>query len=128
MADIIVRDELEKALKPLLPKSWKIIPVQRNVDSLSSTIVMFKQQSIARLPEAPQGARIVEFTMTIAVPSQDTDRGERLMDDQLVDLLNAIDAIDTIELRWTGAQKVTLFDQYPAYDVTLQVAFTHTKE
>lgn len=127
MTDIIVRDWLVEQLTPLLPRKWNIVPVQRNVDTLSTTTVILKQQSIARLPEAPQGARVVEYLMTVAVPNQDTARGEAQLDDDVITLLDAIDQIGSA-LKWTTAQKVVLSDQFPAYDITLTIPYTHSKE
>lgn len=114
------RDYLEAQLKPLLPRTWKIVPVQRNLDALSRVTVMLKQQKISKEPSAPLSHHLLDFIVTVICPNTDVATAEVKLDDQVDDLIFAIDA--TKNVRWTDATKVVFGNaEYPAYDITVQV-------
>lgn len=116
------RHVLKAALKPLLPRGWKIIPYQNNPDTPSSVVVMLKLLRIARMEEAPDGAHTLEFTVTIISPHDDIEKAEDALDDQVLELTFAL---DTLGILWTAAEKVIASDRL-AYDIT--VTLVSTKE
>lgn len=109
-------------IKPLLPRTWKIVTSDRAVDVHKTVTVQIKQRSIMRTPQAPNGAHDIEFVLTVTSPSQDLDRAEDQLDDGVNRLVHAL---DTAGIKWTNAQKVTNDDRL-AYDITLTL--TSTKE
>jgi hypothetical protein len=128
MVDVNVRDELEKALRPLLPKRYRILPTQSNFDAIVKPIVVFKQTAIGRQivdGKTIPGGRIVRMIMTIAVPFSKTATAEKALDDDLITLLDAIDRITNV--RWTTAEKRIWSEngQEPCYDVNLEIPFSH---
>ena len=114
-----IRAQLATQLKPLLPRAWKIVDHQTNLDVLDNPVVMLKQQSIRRAPAAPQGAHIVSFTVTVVAPQTDLQRAEDALDEKVDTLIHALDANQS--LNWTDAEKVLFQDSYLAYDITLEV-------
>lgn len=130
MADIIVRDWAIEQLRALLPAGYVLIPVQRTIDVLAKPTVLFRQERIGRQVvdgRTIPGGRIVGATLTIAVPSDDTGIAERLLDDHVVTLLDAIDQVPN--MRWTSAEKRILTDngQEPCYDIALEIPYQHAK-
>lgn len=116
------RTVLKNLLKPVLPKSWDIVPYETNPDVRFNTVVMLKQQRIERTPAAPQGAHDITFTVTIQSPLDGLEKAEDILDDQVNALLHEIDALG---IAWTTAEKV-LSNNRLAYDISLSL--TSTKE
>jgi hypothetical protein len=112
------RHALQKALKPLCPRRWKFIPYQRNLDTLSTTVVMLKQNDFEALPAAPHSTLLVGFTVTIVTPLTDPEKAEDALDDDVVALLHAMDAAG---FAWTKATKVLFDDAHLAYDIDLTI-------
>ena len=102
-------------LRPLLPRAWRIVPSQTNLDTLSTTVVMLKQMSLERHPIVPQGAHLVSFVVTIISPLHDTEKAEDDLDDKVNALIHAL---DTLDIEWTRAEKV-LAGATLGYDITL---------
>lgn len=128
--DVIIRDWLIDQLRPLLPKGYVLVNVQRTLDALSKPTVLFRQERIGRQIVSGQtipGGRIVGATLTIAVPSDDTGIAERLLDDHVVTLLDAIDRVS--DVRWVTAEKRILTEngQEPCYDIAIEIPYQHTK-
>lgn len=120
------REALVEQLKPALPKDWKIVEHQRNLDRLAQTTVVLKQESIAKLTAAPLHWLHVTFTITIIDPGTDVVQAEEALDDDVLALCHALDQIDG--LTFDTATKV-LYDQHLAYDITVQLpTFPSPKE
>lgn len=103
-----VRTWLDTNLAPLFPEGWRWVPYQRNTDSLDAVTVQWKQSRILPLSEAPMGVLRVEGTVTVMSPRTDVERAEEELDEAIVDLLAAIDAL--AGLAWTEATKVVVND------------------
>lgn len=114
----LVRKALEAQLKPLLPRTWRIVPYQRNLDTIAHTTVMFKQTAIDKLPQAPQGVLIVDLTLTIISHFTDTVKAEDDLDDAVLELCLAMDA--NPHVIYGRADKVMFDDTHLAYDITIQ--------
>lgn len=113
------REQLAAVLAPLLPTDWKLIPYQDSVDTLSDVTVMLKLASVEKHPSAPLGAYLARFTITVVDPSQDPQKAEDRLDDELLALLAALDSLNNS--LWSTAEKVLFQDRYLAYDIAMQV-------
>lgn len=122
------RDWVVDGVKPHLPGNWDVRPYTTGADSIERRTVFVALQSVRRLPEAPLRSHIVTYTVTLAVPSVDPGDADRSLDDLTVDLLHAIDMARDDDghpiLRWTNAERVVLFEQYRAVDVTVELITT----
>lgn len=120
MADINFREHIIGLVKPLLPKSWKLMPTGLNDAPQQMTVELFLQK-IERLPDSPQGYRLATYTLNIIAPGPSDDA----IDDAVIDLVNAID--DVPNLQWEGAERglwpVNGPTTYPCYTLTLTYPF-----
>lgn len=116
--DTIPRKALKAALKPVLPKEWRIIPYETNPDVQATTVVMLKQESIERNPAAPLGAHDIGFTVTIESPLDGLEKAEDELDDGVVLLLHKL---DELHIAWKTAKKVLATSGRLAYDITLTI-------
>lgn len=131
MADVVIRDWLESELRAILPKRYVIIPTARTVDAIVKPTVILKQERIGRQiidGRTVPGGRMVGMTITIAVPYQETGAAEKALDDDLVAILDAIDAMENV--RWTTAEKKiwSPINTEPCYDIAIEVPYKHTKK
>lgn len=117
------RKALAALLRPKLPRAWKIIPYQTNIDTPDRVVVMLKLESIVRTPAAPLGAHDVKFVVTIVSPLTDVEKAEDALDAQVDALLHKLDELG---IAWTIAEKVKFDDQHLAFDISLTL--TSTKE
>lgn len=115
-SDETVRGWLEEQLVPLLPAKWRVIPYQRMPQTLDRPTVLFKQLSFTPLPEAPAGHLQVEVVITVADPHSDQDRAEDALDDEVLELVFALDSLNN--LTWSTAQKVLVNETYLGWDIT----------
>lgn len=122
MPNIRFRQSVINRLKPLLPRKWKLLPYGTNLDTLSVTVVMLTIQSITRTPAAPQSHRTYAATLSIFQPSTDPERLNDPLDDDLIDLLNAIDELE--DVKWTKAERVLgNNDSNYGFDITIEVVY-----
>jgi hypothetical protein len=117
-------------LKPQLPNRWTVAAYTRRPDELAGPTVILTLQSIKRLPEAPLGSQIVTYLVTIVDPSQEWSQADAQLDDEIVDLIAALDSVRNDQglpvLRWTSADRNTWNDTYLAFDITVDVIITAT--
>lgn len=111
-----IRKQLTDKLTPLLP-GIKIIPSSRNVDVPSKPFAQITLMEFQRLPEAPVGNHLVQFTVTIVTPLTTPQLAEDNLDALVADLVYGIDQLDNIY--WTEAKKVVFSERNLAYDVTV---------
>ena len=111
-----LRAAVTDALKPILPTDWKLVSYQTNLDTISQPVVVLKLETVERHPQAPNGARLITYTLTVIEPKTAPGPADDALDHKLVVLLDAIDA--TPGLRWSKAQRVAT-DTNPAFDVSL---------
>ncbi len=121
-----IRQQLTADLKKALPKGYRLINHQDTVDALSGTLVVLKQQSVTKEPSAPQGTYRFSYVATVVTPNDDLSKAEDSLDDNLADVLFALDGLSYV--LWTEAQKVNFNESYLAYDINLSVLTTITKE
>lgn len=116
-----VRSELAAALKPLLPAKTKIIDSPRSIDGLEANkpVVMLYRETVEKAPNAI-GDYFNTFAIWVISPGIDPVRAEDALDDQLDDLIQALDQISW--LNWQSAERSVFGDnQAPAYKVKLTV-------
>lgn len=122
MPDINVRNDLIGKIKPLLPKAWRLIPYGTNLDTLDTTCVMVTIQSIERHPAAPMSHRLYSATFTILQPLTAPGRADDALDDDVIDLLNAIDQLKNV--KWTKAERgLGNNGNNLGFDITIEVPY-----
>lgn len=119
MTDLTTRDQLVEWLTAALPAGWKLINSERNFDVLVQTAVIIKQDTIAKLPQAPRGAWTVSYTLTIADPHKKFEDAEIALDEDVLELFEILDLMDNVYP--STAKKVVVNDSYLGYDVTVAV-------
>jgi hypothetical protein len=117
-----VRKYVVDSVKPLLPRSWRFIEQQQNLDVIDRVTVILMLQDIAPAPAAPRGALLARYTLTLIEPKTDPARAEAALDDLILDLVQALAGVPN--LVWTTATRA-LFGENQAYDITLEVTTNH---
>lgn len=118
-----VRQTYVDELTPVLPKRWRIVPYQTNLDKLANVVVMLKQQTFEPLPEAPAGWLKVSVIVTCVSPLKDIPKAEDQLDDAVLQLITDLEGIES--LIFQRAEKVLFQDEYIAYDLHTEV---HTRK
>lgn len=129
MVDVIIRDELVKALEPALPRSrWHFVTTQRTVDVVTKPTVVLRQERIERDPASPSTIRRAFFALVLASELDDTGAAEAKLDDEVVDILGILD--DLAGVVWTTCSKGIWSEQNPSpcYVVELSVPYGKQKE
>lgn len=131
MADeISVRTVIIDTIKPLLPGRWRLLDNSPNLDTLDRVTVTTSIQRIERAPEVAKNARWYFGTLRVEEPSHDIDAVDDLLDDEIIDLLNAIDdlarADDAPIITWTTAERGVTKEEGGnfAFDVTFKMLYT----
>ncbi|HWU29827.1 MAG TPA: hypothetical protein VN041_12170 [Microbacterium sp.] len=97
-------------LKPLLPKrpdgspAWRYIPNQDTPAAITVPTLVFKLLELDPLPEAPLGALRARIVLTLLSPHEDDVKAENTLDNQVIELVTALDPHSTIS--WETARKV----------------------
>lgn len=111
---------LADTLRPLVPASWRIVGVERNLDELEAgtVSVVIKLDSIRRIPEAPNTGRYrAGWTITVVQPHADPELADPAVYDACLALVAALDGIEWIA--WTSAQKALEGGRF-AFDITVE--------
>lgn len=117
------RLQLADALKPLLPRGWKIEPSSRTVDKIKSPVVQLKQRGFRRV----SGSRVyaIEFECNITAPQETTLAAEDKLDDDAVTLAGSLTSAGIL---WDEFTKGTTVDtKQLAYTTTLTVRMDQLK-
>ncbi|MFC5930206.1 hypothetical protein D6T64_05640 [Cryobacterium melibiosiphilum] len=112
------REQLVTALTAVIPRTWKLVPYQDNLDTLDRVTLVLKQSTISKAPAAPQGAHIVSYLLTLVTPETDAQKAELALDALVDELLFMLDGITW--LTWDTATKVQFSDSNMAYDITVE--------
>jgi hypothetical protein len=114
------RQQLVAALKPHLPPKWKLVEYSRNLDVLDRPTVMVHASKIERAPQAPLSAYLTTCTVSVFDPQDDPARAQGSLDDEVLELIAALDQIGFIN--WTEAEATQLRQDGPlGWDITLEV-------
>lgn len=122
MVDVNVRQDVIKKLKPLLPKKWLIKPFNDLPDEVTTTSVVLSLQRYTRTKAAPRTSRTATFILTIVTPLTIPGPADDGLDDDVMDLLNAIDAVADTNLTWSSAERGVASGR-PGFDITLDYPF-----
>ena len=116
-----VRQHVESVLRPLLPDHWKLfryVPTDE-VRNVPQVILSFTRYE--RNPGAPRGPRLAVFTLTLLDFHKEPGPADDHLDDELMDLLNALDEIsETTNITWTTAERGTA-NNLPGFDINLNM-------
>lgn len=91
-------------VRPNLPAGWRYIPNQNTPSTISVVTVVYKLLELEPLPEAPMGSIRNTIVLTVLSPHEDDVKAEDALDNDVIDLLTALDGHPTIS--WTRAHKV----------------------
>lgn len=95
------------------------MPYSRDVGVLDRPTVMVHVSRIEHAPSAPQSHHVTTFTVSVFDPQRDPDRVQGALDDEIGDLLFAIDALPWVA--WSSAEASQLGEGGPlGWDVTLE--------
>jgi len=114
------REQLIDVLTPLMPADWRLIKYQRNIDRIDRLTLIVKQQTIEKLPQAPAGALVTSFTLTLVAPYTDPTKAEDALDAGVMDLLLGLGRMN--QTSWSTASKVLVEDTYLGYDVSIKIS------
>lgn len=117
------RQQVADAIKPVLPKSWRLVPYLTTFDALDRVVLMLNPTKVERFPQAPQGTFAITFEATVLHPSKDEAKSLAALDD---DVLETIAALDTIAaVNFTDASPVS-YSNYFGWLVTFTVPYNRT--
>ena len=114
-----VRTQLMATLVPLLPRTWRVVPVERNIDPPDRVTIVLKQGEIERAPTAPLGKYAISYVVTVVSPAQTIDRAEIELDDAVLETFNILTGVPWINP--SKATKVLFQGQYLAYDIACSI-------
>lgn len=114
-----VRSDLAALLKPLLPKTWKIVPFAEDYTVGTHHVVMLVPQTITRAPEAPMGVLRHTYNVIVIEPKTDPEKAEDSLDDAVGQLLHAIEV--TPGIGFSEATRTVWNDSNPSWDISMSV-------
>lgn len=121
MPDLNVRNYVIGELRPLLPKKWLVHAFNALPDEVTTTSIVLTFQRYERNQSAPRGPRLATFTLTIVTPEMLPGSSDDAIDDDVIDLCNAIDAISgKTGLVWKTAERGTAKNR-PGFDIEITV-------
>lgn len=123
-----LRHELRDRLRPIIPRDYTLRPNGLQLETITKPVLQIKQMRMRPSDEAPVGSLTVDMVLTMAVPQRDPQAAEDKLDDDVLEMLTALDQIGWAN--WTNAEKVTAGpdDQYLAYDITVTITTQHKPE
>ncbi|MBO1770458.1 hypothetical protein [Agrococcus sp. TF02-05] len=123
-----LRNELRDRLRPVIPAEYKLRPNGLALETITTPVLQIKQLRIRPAEEAGTGQLKVEMVLTMASPKSNPQAAEDDLDDDVVEVLAALDSIGW--LNWSLAEKVTTGpdDRYLAYDITTEITTTIPEE
>lgn len=110
------RVELQKLLQPLVPKEWTLILSERTADQ-HGTILRLQAAKIRRHPVGGTGVHLIDFTATVTVDGEDLERAEDQLDDELTEL---VQALDTAGIGWDEWSKA-IYDGHLGYQSNISL-------
>lgn len=115
-----IRSVLVDGLKPLLPRDWKLMPYRTTTDDINQVTVWVKLRSLEKLAEAPaSGYMVASFVVTVATPKAALAEADADLDDRVVELVHALDALQMV--RRSSAEQVAVSDTHLGFDITVEV-------
>lgn len=85
------RVDLEAALRPLLPSSWRVITRLGDADNADTTTLRLSQLTLRRIPAAPRSRSVeVVYLVELTVPSESLEHAEDQLDAEVASWLVAM--------------------------------------
>jgi hypothetical protein len=115
------RDSLIEYLETVLAtapelEQVKLVKSVRATDRLSQPVLIVRTNSLEKLPAAPIGNMLGNFTLVLVSHQVDVERAEDALDDLLEVLLPAL---FTHNIVWTTATQTQYDDEHLAYDIAV---------
>jgi hypothetical protein len=120
-----VRETVVGQLRELLPDTWDVKGGQAKPAKLSRPTLYVNYAALDVLPAAPLAHISVEFVLTVGDFHEDLKLSEDAVDEQIIDLILALDAHPT--LAWSRATKLRI-EGNDALGWTLGVTTTARKK
>jgi hypothetical protein len=122
-----VRATLVAAIKPALPKGWKVVEHLKDPAAKQLTPIVYTEftgiSSEHNGQAVPPGIAFCDFDLSVTVASTDDRKGEDDVDAAVLDLILAVDAAP--DMAWESAKKQRLDTGQLLWRLTLSV-ITHT--
>lgn len=119
------RVELEAALKPLLPDSWRVITRLGEADNADRTTLRLSQLTLRRIAAAPRSRSVeVVFLAELTVPLEGLEGAEDQLDAEVASWLVAMTAKG---LSWTDFTKTQTAEGRLGYRGELITTARHRK-
>lgn len=119
-----MREYILDIIKPLLPRKWRYISTTTTLDAVDAVTVQLILERVDKVPETPFNKTLMQVTydLTIIDPSTNPDNREQSLDDELIELLGALDAVPN--LTWSGAERQIInpssANAYLGYSISIQ--------
>lgn len=115
------RDSLIEYLRTVLDDTAgleriHLVKTPRNVDKLSRPTLVVKTDSLEKLPAAPIGNMLGNFTLGLVSNHLDMEKAEDQLDELLEILLPAL---FTHNIVWTQATQTAFDEQHLSYDIAV---------
>lgn len=117
------REQITEVVAPLLPTAWKLVPYIDSFDQLSQVTVMLHASRIEPHPVTSASAFQLTFEATVADPQKDASRVWDALDDEVMELIAALDAVDS--LGFVSAEPLAIGNAF-AWNVTFTVPYSRT--
>jgi hypothetical protein len=120
-----VREGLVAAIREVVGDTAEVIDFEDSVDTLGKVTITVRQKRLSPLPEAPNGAMLIEYALTVASPALDVFEAEAELDAFVPSFLD--DMRPHSWFAWTEAVKNSEYGQM-GYDIDARVLGTPTGE
>jgi hypothetical protein len=94
----------------------RLVKTVRATDRLSKPVLIVRTVSLEKLPAAPIGNMMGNFTLVLVSPHVDMEKAEDQLDDLLGDLLPALFTHNVV---WTAATQTAYDEEHLAYDIAV---------
>lgn len=123
-----IRKDLAAAIKahPDCPKKWSVRAFSGPLGNPQSPIVIVRQKSVQRTPQAPRLYRDTDFDIALIEPGLDPERIEDALDNDLELLLDIIEDLDYPGLVLKESTRAIFDAEFHGYDTVVTV--TNEKE
>lgn len=118
MANINIRNWVLNQLKPIVPKSWDLVPYGVAPAVINKPTVIITLTKVEPNAGNPRGSRLVSYALTLLEPTLNPGTAASALDDKLFDLLTAIDSNPS--LSWSSCERGAV-GQNVGWDVSLSV-------
>lgn len=123
----VLAAELVAGLRAAVPSTWTVRDAEGQVSTSLGIVLWYEQGDLVTTingrPTGP-GNVGVEFTLTLAAPETDPEKGTATVTNAVVSLLSALDAMPN--LYWDRAEKVRLNTGETTYRVEVVHLCTYT--